>query len=101
MTAAPAVAQPITRDRYLYSLPYQQSAFAPDDPRPEDCTWSIADYHRFHRFWLAITGRLDTWVDDLAVDRIEADALHPGFAAGFPSYDAPLAGRAPAYESRW
>lgn len=92
---------PIEEARYLECLAYQQAAYDPADPEAEACTWAIADYRRFHRFSLAVTGRLSDWLEELAVDRARALALHPEPAVGFPEYGAHVVGPSPVYESSW
>jgi hypothetical protein len=97
--AHPAWAAPVSEQRYLECLAYQQPRYDPADPEAESCTWAIADYRRFHRFSLAVRGHLDEWLIELSADRARAVALHSGRAEGFPAFDAHLADPAPGFDS--
>jgi hypothetical protein len=99
-SAAPCAAAPVTEARYLECLAYQQAAPDPADPEAEACTWAIADYRRFHRFSLAVRGRLDDWLLELAADRSRAVALHPERTEGFPEFAVHVADPRPPYDSR-
>lgn len=87
---------------HAWCLAYQQPAYAPDDPIAEACTWAIADHRRFHRFGLAVTGRLEDWLEgELATDMAAARAAYPEFDGAYPRYDEHVPGSSPAFVSSW